>query len=841
MISELIQKRILIIDGAMGTTLTHYHLTSQDFEQSRFVGCNEYLSISRPDIILDIHHQYLAAGADIIETNTFGATPVVLAEYGLSDRVAEINFKAAQLARKAADSQSTLQKPRFVAGSMGPTTKSLSVTGGITFDELAQNYFIQASGLIDGGVDYLFLETAMDTLNLKAGLQGIRRACQGKGKKVPFAISVTIESSGTMLAGQGIEALYVSLEHSEPLYIGLNCALGPELMKSYVRDLARISRYPILLMPNAGMPDEHGHYTLQPQQFARVMDEYVQNRWVNVIGGCCGTTPDHIRALSQLSSLANPPRLSDGYVSDGFSFECRLSGIEVLEIRSSDGPYLVGERTNVIGSRNFKDLINQNQFEAASEIARKQVQKGAHVIDVCLSNPDRNECEDIVQFLDKVVKKIKVPLMIDSQSPEVVEAAFKKIQGKCILNSVNLEDSGRTCHTLLPLVKQYGAAVVAGCMKGAMPVTAKERLDVATELYDLMVNTYKIDPVNIIFDTLVFPIATGDLKYQYAAKETLLAISQIKARCPSCKIILGISNVSFGLPLLGREVLNSIFFYEAVRAGMDFAIINTEKLLRYDAISEDERDLCRNLLFRHQPSFDKALQDFVSYYREKKDSVVKNDTKLLSSEKRLYQNIVLGSKELLIENLDEELKKRLPLDILNQILMNAMGDVGKKFQKNELIITEVLQSAEVMKTAIDYLAPKMNRVDVKKGVFLLATVYGDVHDIGKNLVNIILSSNGYDVVDLGINQDNKTIIAAIEKYHPHFIGLSGLLVKSAQQMKLIAEDFNQIGITLPLLLGGAALSEEFVKNQIGSVYNGQVFYCKDAMSGLAIVNQLNGG
>lgn len=833
---ELLKTKILLIDGGMGTMIQKANLQTADFGSSQTVGCNEYLVISRPDVIKSIHQAYLEAGADIIETNTFGSTPLVLSEYGLQNQAEHLNYTAAQLARTVADAFSSPQKSRFVAGSMGPTTKSLSVTGGISFDELAKNYTIQAHGLIRGGVDYLLLETAMDTRNLKAGIIGIHQAFQSLHKTIPIAISVTIESSGTMLAGQDITALYTSLEHINPLYIGMNCALGPDLMRTHIRTLAQISKFPTFLMPNAGMPDETGHYSLQPIQFAEIIKEYVDAQWVNLIGGCCGTNPTHIQALSDmLAQNKTMPRNWNSHKKNALT----ISGIDLLSIEEIGRPYLVGERTNVIGSRNFKDLISAEKFEEGAELARKQVRNGAHVIDICLSNPDRSEKDDMALFLEVVTKKIKVPFMIDSQNPEVVKIAFQKMQGKCILNSVNLEDNGRLCNSLLPLVHAYGAAVVVGCIQNGMPSTALERLEIAKSAYHLITDTYHISPENIIFDPLVFPIATGEEKYQKAAKETILAIQLIKQTFPQTKTILGISNVSFGLPPNGREILNSLFLSSAVKAGLDFAIVNTEKLIRLDKISETERRLGENLLFDQSPSFSDAMTAFITCFREKKiEKTPTTDSIKIPLEEQLADRVIQGSKEQLIDILQTLLKTHEPLAIIETMLMTAMDEVGRKFHQNELIITEVLQSAEVMKVAIDYLEPFLNKTQsADKAIFLLATVKGDVHDIGKNLVKMILTSNGYDVVDLGINIDTQRIITAYQEHHPQLIGLSGLLVKSAEQMIATLEDLANAGISVPILVGGAALSENFVKTRLQKIYPGTVHYAKDAMSGLFIVNQ----
>ncbi len=831
-IQNAFNTRILILDGAMGTSLQTMDLTAEDFGGEAYNGCNEYLVLSKPEAISAVHESYLAAGADIIETNTFGSTDVVLAEYNLQHLTDEINAAAAKLARDACDKYSTPEKPRFVAGAMGPTTKSLSVTGGITFDEMATSYAQQARGLILGGVDYLLLETALDTLNLKAGYIGILQAFEQTGKTIPIAISGTIETMGTMLAGQGVEAIYTSVMHMNPLYIGLNCATGPAFMRDHIRTLAGISAFNVAVAPNAGIPDGDGVYPEGPEALASVLLEFAKSGWVNLVGGCCGTTPAHIAALDA-AMKGLPPRVLST-VS-----ESRISGTESLTMDDDGRPYIIGERTNVIGSRAFKALITQEKFEEAAEIARKQVRAGAHIIDVCLSNPDRDEVTDITAFLSLVTKFVKVPLMIDSQMADVVEASFKLTQGKCILNSVNLEDDAKACKTLLPLVKKYGAAVVVGCIESEMAVTAQEKLEVAKKSHAMITGEYGIPEEDIIFDPLVFPCGTGDEKYFGSGKETIEGVRLIKEMFPKCKTTLGISNVSFGLPAAGREVLNTVFLYYCTKAGLDTAIVNAEKLERFANISDEEKKLCDDLLWYNTENGNDPVANFAAYFREKKVVEKVVDISTLSVEKRLEINIVQGTKEHLIPNLDAALKQWDPLGVINGPLMAAMDIVGRMFNENELIVAEVLQSAEVMKAAVAHLEQFMNKEDITvRGTMLLATVKGDVHDIGKNLVQIILGNNGYRIIDLGIKCPPETLIAAAKEHNPDLIGLSGLLVKSAQQMITTAADLKASGISVPILVGGAALTELFTKNRIAPEYDGPVVYCRDAMTGLSVSNQL---
>ncbi|GAB6933566.1 methionine synthase [Calditerricola satsumensis] len=831
-----LETRILILDGAMGTMIQQAGLTPQDFGGEAYDGCNEILNLTRPDLISAIHEAYLEAGADIIETNTFGATRVVLAEYGLEDRVAEINRAAARLAREAADRHATPDRPRFVAGSIGPTTKSLSVTGGIAFNELVEAHREQAVALLEGGVDLLLVETAQDARNVKAAGIGIRQAFAQTGREVPLFLSCTIEPTGTMLAGQAIDAFYLSVHHLRPLAVGLNCATGPEFMRDHVRTLAELADCFVLCYPNAGMPDEDGHYHETPQALAKKMAAFAEQGWLNIAGGCCGTTPAHIRALAETLS-AYAPRVPKGRRVHA------VSGIEAVYLEPENRPLLVGERTNVIGSRKFRRLIAEGKYEEAAEIARAQVKGGAQILDICLADPDRDEYADMARFLAHVVKKVKVPLMLDSTDPRVIELGLTFSQGKAIINSINLEEGEKRFAAVAPLVHAYGAAVVVGTIdEQGMAVTRERKLEVAERSYDLLVHKYGLDPRDILFDPLVFPVGTGDAAYVGAAVETIEGLRLIKERFPECPTILGISNVSFGLPPAGREVLNAVFLYHCTKAGLDYAIVNTERLERYASIPEEERALAEALLFStDKAACEEALARFTAHFREKKaERKATAPAENLTLEERLARYIVEGTKEGLYDDLKRALEKYGdPLAIINGPLMAGMDEVGRLFNDNQLIVAEVLQSAEVMKAAVAFLEPYMEKKETAtKGTILLATVKGDVHDIGKNLVEIILSNNGYRVIDLGIKVPSEKLIEAYHREKPDAIGLSGLLVKSAQMMVHTAQDLKAAGISVPLLIGGAALTRKFVATRIAPAYDGLVLYAKDAMEGLELANAL---
>ncbi|MGD2114597.1 MAG: homocysteine S-methyltransferase family protein, partial [Acidobacteriota bacterium] len=575
---------ILVLDGATGTAYQAAGLSAEDFGGAEYEGCNEHLCITRPDVVAGIHDGYLEAGADVVETNTFGGTPLVLAEYDLADAAFEINRRAAEIARDACARFATAERPRFVCGSMGPTTKAISVTGGVTFEELQEHFRVQALGLMAGGADYLLLETCQDTRNIKAGLLAIERAFAEAGWRLPVAVSATIEPTGTMLAGQDAEALAVSLGHLDGsdlldlLYVGLNCATGPDLMTEHVRTLAELARARVACVPNAGLPDEEGRYTLGPEEMAEAVGRFAERGWLNVVGGCCGTTEEHVAALAERVAAIRPrpiPHHRRAFVS----------GLEAVELTEENRPLLVGERTNVLGSRKFKRLIADGRFEEAAEVGRAQVHAGAQVIDVCLQDPDRDEPADMEAFLDKITRLVKAPLMIDSTDAEVLERALTWCQGKSILNSINLEDGRERFERVVPLARRYGAALVVGTIdEQGMAVTAERKLEVARRSYEILVEEMGVPPEDLWWDALVFPCGTGDAEYLGSAQATIEAIRRLKEELPDSKTVLGISNVSFGLPPAGREVLNSVFLYHATKAGLDAAIVNTEGLARYAEI-----------------------------------------------------------------------------------------------------------------------------------------------------------------------------------------------------------------------------------------------------------------
>ena len=865
---ELLRERIRVLDGAMGTMLQQENLTAGDFGGPQYEGCNENLVITRPDVVLCINRKYLEAGSDIIETNSFGSAPIVLAEYGLGEHSRKISRIASELAREAADEFSKPGKPRFVAGSMGPTTKAISVTGGITFEQLRNNYYEQARGLIEGGADALLLETCQDTRNIKAGVLAVQDLAREGGAPIPLMISVTIEAMGTMLAGQGIEPLWASLDHVDLISLGLNCATGPEFMTDHLRTLQSLTDRYVSCYPNAGLPNEEGLYGETPVTLSEQLERFIDRGWINMVGGCCGTTEKHIRAIAQMASGKKPR------IPAAPNHRAVYTGIELIEAEESTRPLIVGERTNVIGSRLFKNLVAAEQWEEATEIARRQVKSGAHIVDVCLQSTDREELQDIPPFYEQLIRKIKAPIMIDTTDPRGVELALTYCQGKSIINSINLEDGEEKFERICPLARSYGAAVIVGCIDEdpvqAQAFTRQRKLEIAQRSNELLTHKFGIRAENIIFDPLVFPCATGDKNYIGGAVETIEGIRLLKQKIPYVRTVLGISNVSFGLPAGAREVVNSVFLYHCTKAGLDLAIVNAERIERFGSIPENERKLAEALLFNTPPAevpaehpeaanLRGAPVDWREQSPEQKAAInqfhiaaaaehfraagtrKKEKSASLPLDERLSNYIIEGSKDGLIDDLNTKLAENVaPLDVINGPLMAGMGEVGRLFNNNELIVAEVLQSAEAMKAAVGHLEQFMEKADTeKRAKVMLATVKGDVHDIGKNLVEIILKNNGYDVINLGIKVPPEELIRAHREHHPDAIGLSGLLVKSAQQMVITATDLRDAGITVPLLVGGAALSDKFTRLKIAPQYGTAVCYAKDAMTGLRLMNDLS--
>jgi len=827
-LASLLMERILLLDGGTGTALAALGLTASDYGGEALVGCYESLVLHRPDAVRALHRLYLGAGADIVETDTFGGTPLVLAEYGLQDRAREINRRAAELAREACAEAEAADpsRPRFVAGSMGPTTKSLTLTGGATFDEMRRAYAVQAGGLAEGGADVLLVETVQDALNLKTALIACREAAPG----VPVAVSATVEPTGTTLGGQTIEAIAVLVEPYEPLWVGLNCATGPRAMAEHVRALSALTAAFVGVVPNAGLPDADGRYLETPEELAAVLERYAAEGWVNLLGGCCGTTAEHIRALRAVADRhgARRPPVYD---------PAHLAGGEARELFQERPPLLIGERTNVLGSRKFKGLVQEARWAEAAEVGRRQARGGAQVLDVCLADSEGDENAAMGHLLRALRRAVRLPLMVDTTDPAVMETALQLVPGRPILNSVNLEDGGARLEAVATLARRYGAALVAGCIDedptDGMARTAGRKVEVAARLLGRL-EALGLRRREVLLDPLVFPAATGDPKFAGSARETVEGVRRIKAELPGALTVLGISNVSFGLPAAGREVLNAVFLHHCVAAGLDAAIVNTEQLVRFPSLGGDEVALAEAVLFDGGRA---AVEAFVGRYRGASRPAAAPEN--LPAEERVRRMVIAGERTGLEASLDELLARTDALSIINGPLMAGMDEVGRLFGAGSLIVAEVLVSAEVMQAAVNHLRPHMTgKASAQRGSILLATVRGDVHDIGKNLVGILFSTNGYRVVDLGVQVPSERLVAAWRQHRTDLIGLSGLLVRSAHQMVATVEDLTREGVTVPVLVGGAALSAAFTHTRIAPAHGGAVEYAPDAMSGLATANRI---
>lgn len=825
--------RVLVFDGAMGTYLQGFGLKPGDFDGHE--GLNEILSVSRPDIIKKVHLDYLEAGADVVETNTFGANAAVLAEYGLEGRVTEFNLAAARLAREAADKFSAA-KPRFVAGSIGPTNKALFVTGGMSFDDMRALYLDQMLALIEGGVDLLMVETAHDAVNLRAALAAARLAFAKSGRELPVIASATMDGKSKMLSGHDSDSFYAAVGHFPLAAIGFNCSSGPEGMRPRLERLAARAHFPTLVMPNAGLPDENGVYSQTPEKFSALMGGFASAGLLNLAGGCCGTGPAHIKALAAAVKGVRPraPKAEEPWV---------ISGTEALFFDEIEPPAMAGERNNSIGSKKFRDMVAAGDRDGALALARAQAAAGAHLLDVCLANPERDELADVKDLFPALARAVRLPLMIDTTDPAVMEEALKSAAGKSVINSVNFEFGPDKPRAAAELVKIYGAKLVVGCIdedkEKGLPLESGRKLEIARRAHAFLTGECGLKPADLIFDALVFPVGVGG-EHAASAHETIKAIEGIKKEFPGVKTILGVSNVSFGLPPASREVLNSVFLHHAVKAGLDLAIVNIEKLRRYSAIPENERAAAEDLVFARRPD---AAQAFAALYRDarKRSAASAGDTirhgvpvpVALPPGERLKASVLGGSRAGVPEAVAELLASLGPLDIINGPLMEAMKEVGRQFAAGDLIVTEVLQSAEAARAAVIALEPALKAQKApRRGRLLLATVRGDVHDIGKNLVGIIFESNGFEVEDLGVKVPPEEIAAAAVKNPPDFIGLSGLLVRSCEQMAATARELAAAGVKAPLLVGGAALTPRFTENGIAPAYGGPVFYAADAMEGL---------
>ncbi|MCL1467552.1 methionine synthase [Argonema galeatum] len=836
------ERPVIVFDGAMGTNLQKQNLTAADFGGPEYEGCNEYLVHTKPEAVAIVHRDFLAAGADVVETDTFGATSVVLAEYDLAHQAYYLNKTAAELAKRVANEFSTPEKPRFVAGSIGPGTK-LPTLGHIDFDTLKAAFTEQVEGLIDGGVDLLIVETCQDVLQIKAALNGIEEVFQKKGDRIPLMVSVTMETTGTMLVGSDISAVLTILERYPIDILGLNCATGPDRMAEHIKYLCESSPFVVSCIPNAGLPENiggHAHYKLTPMELRMALTKFVEDWGVQVIGGCCGTQPDHIEQLAEIGKTLKPKERHASY-------EPSAASIYTAQPYEQDNSFLiVGERLNASGSKKCRDLLNAEDWDGLVSLAKSQVREGAHILDVNVDYVGRDGVRDMRELASRLVTNVTIPLMLDSTEWEKMEAGLKVAGGKCILNSTNYEDGEPRFLKVLEIAKNYGAGVVIGTIdEDGMARSADKKFQIAQRAYRQAVE-YGIAPQEIFFDTLALPISTGIEEDRANGKATIESIRRIRQELPGCHVILGVSNVSFGLNPAARVVLNSMFLHEAMQVGMDAAIVSASKILPLAKIEREHQEICLKLIYDRR-QFDgnvcvyDPLGELTTLFEGKTTKRDRTEDNNLPVEERLKQHIIDGERIGLDAQLTKALEKYRPLEIINTFLLDGMKVVGELFGSGQMQLPFVLQSAETMKAAVAYLEPFMEKQDAgnnAKGTFVIATVKGDVHDIGKNLVDIILSNNGYKVVNLGIKQPVDNIIEAYEKHKADCIAMSGLLVKSTAFMKENLAVFNERGITVPVILGGAALTPKFVHQDCQNAYQGKVIYGKDAFADLHFMDKL---
>lgn len=856
------ERPVLVFDGATGTSLQQMELTAVDFGGSALEGCNEILVRTRPDVVRAVHKQFLDAGCDVIETNTFGSTSLVLAEYDLENEAFELNRQAALLAREMADQYTTDQHPRYVAGSMGPTTKLPSL-GHVSFDVMKACFTEQALGLLAGNVDLFIIETCQDVLQIKAALTGVEEAFSQTGERRPLMVSVTMETTGTMLVGSDIAAVVAILEPFPIDILGLNCATGPEQMKEHMRYLSSCSPFVVSCIPNAGLPENIGgvaHYRLTPIEMKMALHHFIEDLGIQVIGGCCGTTPAHISALVEVArelkpahrEVRQPHQYLERPLLKAESAAASLYGTTSYEQENSF--LIIGERLNASGSKKVRDLLNEENWDGLIGVARSQVKENAHVLDVNVDYVGRNGEADMHELVSRLVTNVNLPLMLDSTEWQKMEAGLKVAGGKCLLNSTNYEDGNERFFKVLELARTYGAGVVIGTIdEEGMARSAERKFAIAQRAYRDALE-FGIPAREIFYDPLALPISTGIEEDRRNGCETIAAIKRIRDDLPGTHVVLGVSNISFGLSAASRIVLNSIFLHDCCSAGMDAAIVSPAKILPLSKISEEHQQVCRDLI-NDKRRFENGLcvYDPLTTLTSLFEGVSAKEARAsgpsladLPVEERLKQHIIDGERIGLEQALADGLQNYKPLEIVNTFLLDGMKVVGELFGSGQMQLPFVLQSAETMKSAVAFLEPHMEKVigaDGKlessaKAKLLIATVKGDVHDIGKNLVDIILTNNGYEVINLGIKQSVEAIIEAQKMHGADCIAMSGLLVKSTAFMKDNLDAFNQADIDVPVILGGAALTPRFVNKDCRNVYHGQVIYGRDAFTDLRFMDAL---
>ncbi len=842
---DALKERLIVFDGAMGTNIQTQNLTADDFGGAHLEGCNEYLLISKPAAIEKVHADFFSVGCDVVETNSFGSTPIVLAEYDIAHLTYELNLKAAQLAKRVANDFSTPDKPRWVSGSIGPGTK-LPTLGHITFKDLKAAYADQVRGLIEGGVDLLQVETCQDLLQTKAALSAIFEFFGQAKRCVPVIAQVTIELFGTMLNGTEINAALTALEPFPIDVIGMNCGTGPKHMTESIRYLCENAPKFVSVLPNAGLPqvkDGAQHYDETPESFTAQITHFAKDFGVNIVGGCCGTTPAHLKAVVEAMRDVTPKQRDAKLIPSASSIYFQQPYVQDTSF------LIVGERVNASGSKKMRDLLNAEDWDGLVALAREQEREGAHILDVNVDFVGRDGEEDMHALAARLATSVKIPLMLDSTEWQKMEAGLQHAGGKCILNSTNYEDGVPRFLKVVDLAKAYGASIVIGTIdEEGMARTADGKFKIAQRAYEQATKEYGLAAHDIFFDPLALPISTGIEEDRRNAAETIEGIRRIKAELPECFTILGVSNVSFGLHPPSRIVLNSVFLHEAVEAGLDAAIVNASKIVPLNRIDDREREVARQLIYDER-KFDgdictyDPLTEFTKLFEGVSTKSVKKDVSNLPVEEQLKRHIIDGEKIGLEAALKVALEKYSALEIINNTLLDGMKTVGELFGSGQMQLPFVLQSAEAMKTAVRFLEPFIERKGgaTEKGTMILATVKGDVHDIGKNLVDIILTNNGYKVINLGIKQPIENIINAFEDHGADAIGMSGLLVKSTLIMRENLELMNERGIGVPVVLGGAALTRRYVEDDLRDIYNGALFYAKDAFDGLHTMDELTGG
>lgn len=838
-----VEERVVVFDGAFGTYIQDRNLTADDFGGQHLEGCNELLAVTRPDVIATMHEDFLKVGVDAIETATFGSFSTVLNEYGIADRAHEVTLAAARIAREVANSFEADGRPRFVAGSVGPGTKLPSL-GHISFVELRNTYEEHARALIEGGVDLLLIETCMDLLQIKSAMQGGRRAMAALGRSVPIQVQVTMETTGRMLVGTEIGAALTALLAMKPDVIGINCATGPAEMQEHLRHLSLNCPVPISVLPNAGLPsvvDGRTHYDLSPSQLAEFHRHHVSDLGIRVVGGCCGTTPEHLRQVVDAVRNITPARREPRHEPSVTSLYSPVT------LKQDNSVLYIGERTNANGSRAFRDAMLAADWDTCTKMANEQIREGAHVLDVCVDYVGRDGTADMAEIAGRFASQASVPLVIDSTEPQVMEAALQLAGGRCILNSANLEDGeqpGRRMDRIFSLARDYGAAVICLLIdERGQARDAEWKMQVAHRLHAIATERYGLSATDLIFDPLTFPLTTGDAALRRDGLESIEAIGRIKKEIPGALTVMGLSNVSFGINPAARQVLNSVFLDECVKAGLDAAIVHASKILPLARIRPEHVTLCRDIVFDKTTDDYNPLQLLLTAFEGVKSAKQeKPDRSGWPVRRRLRQRIIDGDRDGLTTELDEALGEGLKaLEIVNDVLLDGMREVGELFGSGQMQLPFVLQSAETMKMAVGHLEPHMDKVagSTSKGKLVLATVKGDVHDIGKNLVDIICTNNGYEVHNIGIKIPISEMIAKVQEVDADALGMSGLLVKSTLIMRENLEELNTSGLSnIPVLLGGAALTRSYVERDLREVYQGRVFYGRDAFEGLHTLDKL---